>query len=73
MTVFDPVVTVLDRLHAAHDAARCADMQMMWAAKIRQFQRKQGVTYDFSDPDAGLRHDNGADIVLLDRQRGLKQ
>ena len=51
MAVFDPVVTVLDRLHAAHDAARCVDMKVMWAAKIRQYQRKLGGYYEDTNPD----------------------
>ena len=69
----DWCVFVQDRLWRAHDAAGCPAMRRMWLSKLREYQRKQGVNYDFSDRDAGLRHDNGADIVLLDRQRGLKQ
>jgi ribosomal protein L20 len=49
-------------------------MRRMWLSKIRAYLRKQGVNYDeFSDPNSGLRRDNGAGVVLFNRKRGLKQ
>jgi ribosomal protein L20 len=70
----DWCVFVQDRLWRAHDAAGCPAMRRMWLSKIRAYLRKQGVNYDeFSDPNSGLRRDNGAGVVLFNRKRGLKQ
>ena len=70
----DWCVFVQDRLWRAHDAARCPDMKTMWAAKIRQYQRKRGVANhdEISSRNAGLHRAGGPYILLSDRKRGLK-
>ena len=64
--MIDWCVFVQDRLWRAHGAAGCPAMRRMWLSKIRAYLRQQGVNHDeFSDPDAGVRPGDGADIVLL--------
>jgi|TARA_R100001244_G_C5108858_1_gene120647 hypothetical protein len=71
--MIDWCVFVQDRLWRAHGAAGCVDMQKMWLSKLREYQRKHGVNHDeVFDGNSVILPDNGADIVLLDRKRGMK-
>jgi hypothetical protein len=72
--MIDWCVFVQDRLWRAHDAAGCPAMRRMWLSKIRAYLRKQGVNHDeIHNGNSGVCPGNGADLVFLDRKRGLKQ
>tara|TARA_R110000737_G_scaffold270793_3_gene277963 strand:+ start:100 stop:315 length:216 start_codon:yes stop_codon:yes gene_type:complete len=69
----DQRIYVQDRLWGAHFAAHCPEMKTMWLAKIREYQRKQGVDNgEFFDADGGIRRSAGGDLILFDSKRGVR-
>ena len=68
--MIDWCVFVQDRLWRAHHASD-SEYKVLWLAKIREYQRKQGVTHDEINGNGVILPDNGTGVVLLRGNGGL--